>query len=121
MPKLDTLDLIVRDVPAAVDFFEQVVGLTPRFRDDNFTEIECGAINIMLTKVTIVPVLPLGGVILRFEVDNMAETRRRVEKYGATILAENIQDDIGLESLHIAGPEEIIIDLYHWASPHLSA
>ena len=121
MPNFDNLDLIVRNVPAAVAFFERVVGLTTRYTDANFAELESGAVTIMLSPAAMVPGEPAAGVILHFQVEDVAEARRRAVAHGATILMEPTLTDWGTESLLIAGPEEIVIDLYRWIAPHFSA
>ena len=47
--RLVTMDLVVRDVPAATRFFTEVVGLTPRYAEEGFAEIDTGSASIMLT------------------------------------------------------------------------
>lgn len=121
MAKFDNLDLIVRDVPAAVHFFETVVGLEARIFDENFAELESGEVTIMLSPAAMVPVKPVAGVILHFQVDNVHKALERAVAYGATILMEPTLTDWGTESLLISGPEEMVIDLYRWVSSHYSA
>lgn len=121
MSKFDNLDLIVRDVTAAVDFFERVVGLTARYSDENFAELESGAVTIMLSPAAMVPVRPAAGIILHFQVENLSAARERAAAGGAPILMEPTLTDWGTESLLIAGPEEMVIDLYRWVGPHYSA
>ena len=121
MAKFDNLDLIVRDVPAAVDFFEKVVGLEAHIFDENFAELESGDVTIMLSPAAMVPVKPAAGVILHFQVENVRKAIERAAAYGATILMEPTLTDWGTESALIAGPEEIVVDLYRWVSSHYSA
>lgn len=121
MSKFDNLDLIVRDVPAAVDFFENVVGLIARISDENFAELESGEVTIMLSPAALIPVNPVAGIILHFQIENMSEAVDRALKYGADILMGPALTDWGTESLLIAGPEELVIDLYRWVGPHYSA
>ncbi|MCA9868157.1 MAG: VOC family protein [Anaerolineae bacterium] len=121
MSKFDNLDLIVRDVGAAVDFFEKVVGLPARVVDENFAELESGEVTIMLSPAAMVPVRQAAGVILHFQVDNVRQARQRAYDHGVAILMEPTLTDWGTESLLIAGPEEMVIDLYRWVSPHYSA
>ena len=121
MSKFDNLDLIVRDVPTAVDFFEKVVGLSARIVDENFAELESGEVTIMLSPAAMVPVKQAAGIILHFQVDNVRQARQRAVDYGVTILMEPTMTDWGTESFLIAGPEEMVIDLYRWISPHYSA
>ena len=121
MTKFDNLDLIVRDVAAAVDFFERVVGLEARIVDKNFAELESGEVTIMLSPTAMVPIRPASGIILHFQVDNVQKALERATAYGAVVLMEPMLTDWGTESLLIAGPEEIVIDLYRWIAPHYSA
>lgn len=121
MRKFDNLDLIVRDVPAAVAFFEHVVGLEARVFDENFAELDSGEVTIMLSPLAMVPVKPAAGVILHFQVESVREARQRAVEHGATILVEPMLTDWGTESLLLAGPEEMVIDLYRWVSTHYSA
>lgn len=60
-PKLNQLDLIVRDVPEATKFFRQVVGLPVRFADPLFAELDAG-----------------GGFTLMLSPDALVPTRKRV-------------------------------------------
>ena len=121
MTKFDNLDLIVRDVGAAVDFFERVVGLEARIVDKNFAELESGEVTIMLSPTAMVPIKPASGIILHFQVDNVQKALERANAYGAVVVMEPLLTDWGTESLLIAGPEEIVIDLYRWIAPHYSA
>ncbi|MBP6786478.1 MAG: VOC family protein [Candidatus Promineofilum sp.] len=118
MSKFDNLDLIVRDVGAAVDFFEKVVGLSARIVDENFAQLDSGEVTIMLSPAAMIPVRQAAGVILRFQVDNVRHARQRAFDHGVTILMEPTITHWGTESLLIAGPEEMVIDLYRWVSPH---
>ncbi len=121
MSKFDNLDLIVRDVAAAVDFFEKVVGLPARVVDESFAELDSGEVTIMLSPAAMVPVRQAAGVILHFQVESVRQARERAFEHGVTILMEPTLTDWGTESLLIAGPEEMVIDLYRWVSPHYSA
>lgn len=121
MPKFDNLDLIVRDVPAAVAFFENVVGLSVRISDESFAELESGEVTIMLSPTAMVPVKHVAGVILHLRVENLREALERARRHGAIILMEPTLTDWGTESLLIGGPEDLVIDLYRWVGPHFSA
>ncbi len=121
MSKFDNLDLIVRDVPAAVAFFVNVVGLSVRISDENFAELESGEVTIMLSPTAMVPVKPVAGVILHLQVENVQAALDRARRFGATILMEPTVTDWGTESLMLAGPEDLVVDLYRWVGPHYSA
>ena len=121
MGKFDNLDLIVRDVPAAVAFFQNVVGLSARISETNFAELESGEVTIMLSPAAMVPVKPVAGVILHIQVESIREAHERARRHGASVLMEPTRTHWGTESLLIAGPEDLVIDLYRWVGPHYSA
>lgn len=110
--KFDNLDLIVRDVPVAAAFFRDVLGLTPRVNEERFAELDSGAVTIMLSPEALVPTKPAAGLILHFQVEDVAAALDRARGRGARVLLEPTQTPWGTESAMIAGPEEIVIDLY---------
>ena len=110
--KLDNLDLIVDDVPGAAAFFRDVVGLTVRVLDPRFAEIDAGPVTLMLSPDALVPMKSARGMILHFQVDDVAEAVERARGRGATILLEPAPTDWGWESAMIAGPAEIVVDFY---------
>ncbi|MDQ3654271.1 MAG: VOC family protein [Chloroflexota bacterium] len=110
--KLDHLDLVVRDVPNATAFFRNVLGLEVRVEDARYAEIDGGPVTIMLSPEALVPTKPAAGTILHFQVEDVAAAIERAQSRGAKVLMELTQTDWGWESAMIAGPEEIVIDLY---------
>ena len=112
MTIFDNLDLVVRDVPAAVAFFQEAVGVVPRYTDPNFAELDTGTVTIMLTPAALVPVAPARGVIVHFQVEDVAEALARAQAAGATVLREPALTDWGTEAAFIAGPEELIVEFY---------
>ncbi|MCU0492176.1 MAG: VOC family protein [Chloroflexaceae bacterium] len=112
MPSLNTIDLVVRDVPAAAAFFRDVVGLTLRFAEERFAELDGGGVTIMLTPDALVPTRPAAGIILHFQVDDVAAALEQARSQGAQVLRDPFTTDWGWESALIAGPEEVVVDLY---------
>ncbi|MEM7030587.1 MAG: VOC family protein [Chloroflexota bacterium] len=112
MPKFASIDLVVRDVPAATAFFRDVVGLTVSFEDERFAELESGAVTLMLTPDALVPTKPASGIILHFEAPDVSAALTRAKDHGVTILMEPTRTDWGTESAMVAGPEDIVIDFY---------
>lgn len=110
--KLDHIDLIVEDVPAATTFFSEVLGLDVVVEDARFAELDGDRVKILLSPDAMVPTRPAAGVILHFRVEDVAADAARARDHGATILKDVFQTDWGWESALIAGPEEIVIDLY---------
>ena len=120
MRKLDSIDLIVRDVPSAAAFFRDVVGLTLRVDDPRYAELDGEGMTIMLSPDAMVAVKPGAGVILHFQVTDVAEALEQARGRGATVLREPAPTDWGTESAMIAGPEDIIVDFYSWIGDHFN-
>ena len=112
MPKLDAIDLIVRDVPAAAAFFRDVVGLTPREIGERFAELDAGTFTLMLSPEAMVPTRPSAGVILHLRVDDVPAALSAATARGARVLLDVTRTDWGTESAMIAGPEEIVVDFH---------
>ena len=112
MSKLQSIDLIVPDVPKAVGFFRDVVRLQVLQEFDLFAELEGGGIRIMLSPDAMVPTKNAQGTILHFEVGDVDEAASRAKKLGARILKEPFTTDWGTISALIEGPEGIVVDFY---------
>jgi predicted enzyme related to lactoylglutathione lyase len=111
--QMRTMDLIVRDVPAATAYFTEILGLTARTAGDAFAELETGGgPTIMLTATVLVPSDQARGVVLHFAVDDVAAEVARVREAGANVLLEPTQTDWGTEMAMVAGPEEVVVSLY---------
>jgi predicted enzyme related to lactoylglutathione lyase len=111
---LNQLDLIVRDVPGATAFFRDVLGLTVRFAEERFAELDAGnGFTLMLSPDAMVPTpTPAAGMILHFQVENVEQTLESARHKGATVLLEPTRTGWGTDSAMISGPEQVIIDLY---------
>lgn len=110
--KLGAIDLIVQDVPAATAFFRDVVGLTVGHAFDEFAELDDGNIVLMFSPTAMVPVQPVNGVILHFEVENVQAAVDHAKSQGASILKEPFITDWGWKSCLVDGPEGIVVDFY---------
>lgn len=53
--KLNHMDLIVADVPAAAEFFRDVVGLDLKESGERFAHLEPGQVSLMLSPDAMVP------------------------------------------------------------------
>lgn len=109
---LDTLDLIVTDVPAATAFFRGVLGLQERIAEERYAEFDAGRLTIMLSPEAMVPTAPARGIILHFRVDDVSRTLEEARRRGATVLMERSEMPWGWESAMIQGPEGIVVDFY---------
>lgn len=110
--KLDNLDLIVSDVPRAVAFFKDVLGIRARVEGERFAELDTSPVTIMLSPDAMVSTNPARGVILHFQVDDVSAAVERARSSGGKVLMEPTRTDWGWESAMVAGPEEIVVDLY---------
>lgn len=110
--RFDNLDLVVSNVPEAAAFFRDVLGLTLRVNEERYAELDSGAVTIMLTPDLMVPSRPAAGVVLHFQVDDVAQALKQARSKGAKVLLEPTVTDWGTESAMIAGPDEIVVDLY---------
>lgn len=108
----DKMDLIVRDVPSAAAFFRDVLGFTLRAEFDRYAELESGDVTIMLSPDALVPTRPAAGVILHLRVEDVARALEQVRERGGSVLLEPTSTGWGTQTAMIAGPEDIMIELY---------
>jgi predicted enzyme related to lactoylglutathione lyase len=112
MPALTSIDLIVTDIPHAVAFFRDVVGLTVLQEFERFAELDAGDIHLLLSPDALVPVTPASGNILHFQEADLAAAGKRATRFGATILRGPQATDWGTVSLLVQGPESIVVDFH---------
>lgn len=109
------MDLVVRDVPEATRFFVDVLGLTARYADDRFAELDTGSdVTIMLTPDLMIDGVPAAaGVVVHFDVADVDAEVRRTSALGARVLLEPTDTDWGTRMAMIAGPEGVVVSLHH--------
>jgi predicted enzyme related to lactoylglutathione lyase len=112
MPALNSIDLIVSDVPRAVAFFREVAALGVLQEFDRFAELDAGNIKILLSPDALVPVAPAAGVIIHLHEPDLAAAAKRATRFGATVLRGPLTTDWGTESLLVQGPESIVVDFH---------
>lgn len=112
MRMLNTIGLIVSDVPAAAIFFREVVGLKQEISDPNFAQFKSQELTIMVTRNAEVATGKANGVILHILVDNVEAALTHAQNSGAEILQELTETDWWTESAMVAGPDGIVIDFY---------
>lgn len=112
LPLLNQIDLIVKDVPEATAFFRDVLGLSPSVNEERFAQLESGSMTIMLSPDALIPVEPVRGVILHFQVPDVTQALAQAQGKGATLLWGPQVTDWYTESAIIEGPGGIRIDLY---------
>ena len=116
MSQLNSIDLMVSDVPAAATFFSEIVGMTLRVGDERFAELATDNIVIMLSPDAMIPLEKASGIILHFQVDDVARALQAAREKGATVLLDVMTTDWGTESAMIQGPDGIVIDFYRNAT-----
>lgn len=112
MPALKSIDVIVSDVPRAVAFFRDVVGLEVRQEFERFAELDAGGLSLPLSPDALVPVSSAGGIILHFEEPDLSAAVRRATAFGSTVLKGPLTTDWGTHSLLVQGPDSIVIDFH---------
>ena len=84
--RLSTVNLFVRNVPRAVDFYSQVFGLAveDRMPADEGARLPAGGTTLMLQSAAALgePLERVGGVELGFEVDDLDAARERLAAWG---------------------------------------
>ncbi len=113
--KLNQLDLIVPDVPAATEFFVTTLGLEPVVAEERFAEFSIDGFTLMLSPDAMVPMEHARGTILHFEVDDVDAAVAKAVAGGAAILRDPAPTDWGTYSALLQGPAESVIDLYRLA------
>ncbi len=109
---IPSIDLIVRDVPAAATFLRDVAGLELQVLDDRFAQLAAGELVVMLSPDALVPTAPAAGIILHVQVEDVSAALETARAAGAAVLLELTQTDWGTESAMIAGPEGVTIDFF---------
>ncbi|MCG8529469.1 MAG: VOC family protein [Desulfovibrionales bacterium] len=122
--QMEYVTLYVDDIPAAMDFYEKVLKLSPRFvhESGDYAEMETGTTVLAFSHhdlaKTLVPQgyqkaspdsLPL-GMQLGFSVDGVAETYNRALEHGAKPIAPPEEKPWGFKSAFIMDPSGHLIE-----------
>ena len=111
-PVLDNLDIVVPDVPAATRFLTDAIGLTAEVAEDRYAQFTTGGITLMLTPDLLVDSAPNRGTIVHFRVPDVPAALERARGAGARVLWGPADTDRGTHSVLLAGPAELVVDLY---------
>jgi catechol 2,3-dioxygenase-like lactoylglutathione lyase family enzyme len=115
------LDLTLDDVSAGVAFFRQVLALPVRALDGDHAEIRLGpglVAHLRPTPGTSDRTGPNSpGPILRLQTPDVRGAIAELRRRGAQVLVEPVLTDWGTESAFVAGPDNVIIEVYR---PHLA-
>lgn len=110
--QLNQLDIITADPMGAAAFLAKALDLTIEVAEPTFAQVGGCGVTLMFSPTAMVPMEAARGVILHFEVENVAEAEARAVKAGADLLRSCSLTDWGTMSSLVAGPEGIILDLY---------
>ena len=102
------VELRVRDWPASVAFYRDVLGLTPTMRDDagSFALFDAGSCRVALKAGE-----PTGGTLLAFEVDDLDAW---VGRLGERIEGEGKVSPEGYRRARLRDPDGYEISLFEW-------
>jgi catechol 2,3-dioxygenase-like lactoylglutathione lyase family enzyme len=108
------INLVCHDVAAGATFFQDILALPVRQRGPRYAEVDLGRLTASLTPA---PATPSPGprppgVVLPLEVGDVDAAVLEVRRRGATVLLETVLTEWGTESAFIAGPDDMIIELY---------
>src|SRR5437764_1804804 len=116
-PLLNQIDFIVEDVKGATAFLRDALGLSPVVDEERFAQFDLGAMTVMFSPDALVPMEPAQGVILHFQVPDVAHALEQAQRHGAKLLWGPKTTDWYTESAIIEGPGGIRIDLYRPVEP----
>jgi predicted enzyme related to lactoylglutathione lyase len=108
------IDLTVDDVPAGATFFREVLALPVRQRTPGDVEVRLSPDLTARLRETAVPrpVSRPPGVILEIQVPDLRGALTELRRRGATVLVEPVLTEWGTESAFVAGPEDMVIELF---------
>jgi catechol-2,3-dioxygenase len=117
------LDLTVHDLPAAAEFFRQVLALPVHQTRGSDLEVRLAAgLTAHLRPAAgpdtmVAAVTPRPAPILQVLVPEVRGALGELRRRGATVLVEPVLTEWGTEAAYLAGPEGLVIEIYR---PHQS-
>lgn len=109
--QFDTLELQIQNVPEAITFFRDVIGLEVKINSESYAELAYGLVTIKLgPNLSDISELE-GRRMLQFEVENVTAVVDKARRYKYQILLDTTLTPWGTETARISGPENIILDL----------
>jgi catechol 2,3-dioxygenase-like lactoylglutathione lyase family enzyme len=116
------LDLTVHDIPAATDFFRRILALPVRQAIGGDTAVRLAPdLTVHLRQASSrdggAPARPgrHPGPVIQVLVPEVRGALSELRRRGATVLVEPVLTDWGTEAAYLAGPEDLVIEIYH---PH---
>lgn len=113
--KLQNAYYITRDMPRAVAFYRDVLGLTLAFQDgEKWTQMKAGDVNFALASPEEGADGAVGAVVI-FEVDDLDASKTALEDAGGTVLALRDMGDHG-RALTFRDPDGNLVQLFQRAA-----
>jgi predicted enzyme related to lactoylglutathione lyase len=102
------------------DFFSGVLGLeVSGDASEGYAEVKAGAITIALHRGSMMDdVTPHGGTLLQFSSDDVHADIEEIRGRGGDIILEPTNTDWGTTSAYVAGPHNVLVELYKFTSEH---
>lgn len=97
-------------------FFSDVLGLdVDGDPSGGYAEVKAGAITIALHHGAMIDeVAPHGGTLLQFKSSDVHADIEAIRSRGGTIALEPTSTDWGTVSAYVAGPHNLLVELYEW-------
>ncbi|HEY0471798.1 MAG TPA: VOC family protein [Kribbella sp.] len=102
------------------DFFAGVLGLEVSGNaSEGYAEVKAGPITIALHRGSMIDqVTPHGGTLLQFSSDDVRADIDEIRARGGNIALEPTDTDWGTTSAYVAGPHNVLVELYQFTSEH---
>jgi len=118
--KLTSLRLISKDIKAAVEFYEQIMGATARWYTEDFAELSADSITIAIGSTRTMQMFSEGltqfagtkSTIIEFMVKNVDEEYERIKNLASEIIQEPTTMPWGNRSLLFCDPDGNMINFF---------
>ncbi|MGE8513550.1 MAG: VOC family protein [Chryseobacterium culicis] len=118
--KLTSLRLISKDIKAAVEFYEQAIGLSARWYTEDFAELSADSITIAIGSTQTMKMFSGGltdfagtkSIIIEFLVKNVDEEYERIKNIASEIIQEPTTMPWGNRSLVFCDPDGNMINFF---------
>lgn len=118
--KLTSLRLISKDIKAAVEFYEQIMGATARWYTEDFAELSADSITIAIGSTRTMQLFSEGlteftgtkSTIIEFMVKNVDEEYGRIKSIESEIIQEPTTMPWGNRSLLFCDPDGNMINFF---------
>jgi catechol 2,3-dioxygenase-like lactoylglutathione lyase family enzyme len=114
---IEPVEIVCDDVPAGVSFFRDVLALPVRELDGRRAEVQLGPrLTACLQPRPDDQPVRRGhrgaGLILEIEVPEVTAAVQEIRRRGGAVLIEPVVTEWGTESAFVAGPGDLVVELY---------